>query len=656
MFKLQNMRNHKKLRWPLYILFAVVIVSFVFFYGFSSKKSDRRSGPEEFARVRSGRLNPFKQWVSIDRAMLREAQDAVVARRLQMLPSDWAQALAQRRDNSRLAPNDDVIREAANRVMVERTANEMGVVLTFDDVVEGLNNQRPPLTNRQLQEAAWRQGLTEEGFVEKLRRDQIDSRTRALETAMIPVSPYDVWQEFHLARERVTLELVAWDAESFKDAAEPTSTALAAWLEEHRADYHKDAERRYAFVKVAREDLAEDLTPSDEEIETWFTEHGDDYAETPAIRTEDLFSPLPMDGISTEALAALGEARERAAATENWVGLAQEIQSAHPGLSFFSSKSPWIELDAPTRSPLYMTRVQALVGDAVSSPILDTNGIYLTRVIGRREGGAPPLDDVREQVEADWLEQKSAEAFDAEYTRIKEALDAYVEQPEASLAEFAQSLGLDDALSTPVAPSAARIDPIGELTSAQRDYVAQLGFKELSDVLRNEDWLAVLQIVEQTDAYDPALAEVAEAVEADWRLAEGRQRAETVAAEAFEALEADPMADLFELTGVVPTLTRSFTRLDPIAELDDAPLLNFRDDAVGLRVGSVGRSAYGLSSEEADGWAIWRVVGLAPPTRIEFERERAAFERDVAHAQRLTLEREWLADLRRAGQFELIEE
>ena len=36
MFKLQDMRNTKKIKWLMYIGFGVIIISFVFFYGWQN--------------------------------------------------------------------------------------------------------------------------------------------------------------------------------------------------------------------------------------------------------------------------------------------------------------------------------------------------------------------------------------------------------------------------------------------------------------------------------------------------------------------------------------------------------------------------------------------------------------------------------------------
>ena len=64
MFKLQNMRGHRHLKWPGGDLFGVVIISFIFFYGWNNR-GDRKSGPvgdKDFAKLRSASLNPLEPW------------------------------------------------------------------------------------------------------------------------------------------------------------------------------------------------------------------------------------------------------------------------------------------------------------------------------------------------------------------------------------------------------------------------------------------------------------------------------------------------------------------------------------------------------------------------------------------------------------------
>ena len=96
------------------------------------------------------------------------------------------------------------------------------------------------------------------------------------------------------------------------------------------------------------------------------------------------------------------------------------------------------------------------------------------------------------------------------------------------------------------------------------------------------------------------------------------------------------------------------TRVDRITQLD-APLIDFNRQTLMIHEGSTGLTPYGNNPEKPDGYAIWQVVKLESPTKDDFAKDRYEIERDNIQIQRLTLVREWLDDLRRQAQFELIE-
>ena len=74
MFKLQNMRNHRHLKWPVRIFFALVIISFIFFYGWSKSETGRHGETKNFAKLRSESANPLKRWQYLDNQALADAK------------------------------------------------------------------------------------------------------------------------------------------------------------------------------------------------------------------------------------------------------------------------------------------------------------------------------------------------------------------------------------------------------------------------------------------------------------------------------------------------------------------------------------------------------------------------------------------------------
>src|SRR5688572_6287101 len=208
MFQLDDLKNHPLLKWTMYIVGGIVIISFVLFYGWHP--SEERQGPA-FARIKSNGLTGGSEELSAEE--LERATQQAMNEKAMVLPPQALRNMPQS-VMERLVTLSDRAQEAANVRLLERQAKELGVHVTREQIIALLNEQQN-LTDEKLMQAAAQQGLSVEAFIESLRRMEEQDIVRKLQQQTAHASLYEVWQEYVLSKEKIKLQLAAYPISNF---------------------------------------------------------------------------------------------------------------------------------------------------------------------------------------------------------------------------------------------------------------------------------------------------------------------------------------------------------------------------------------------------------------------------------------------------------
>lgn len=657
MFKLQNMRDHRHLKWPVRIFFALVIISFVFFYGWNQSGRNKGGNERDFAKLRSGDLNPFARWQYITNNELAQSMDEAKREKLRQLPSQWAQMLQNQMNLERLVSTEDISRTAANDILIERAAANMNVHIPLQKVIDSLN-ESPDMTNAQLETIAAQRRMTPAQLLEQARRDEEISRVRQIKSLLAHASLFELWQEYSLDNEKMTLEMTAYPIASYESKVTVKDQDLEKYLADHKDQFHIPLQRRYAYLKVDKADLKTQLKPTELQLQAYYEKNQSQYLQKKGTKVEELFSPLTQTKSTSGTMGlihAMESVRAEAAKEADWNALSQRLNKKDPTRPVMRMET-WIEDNAnPGRSPKYIERMKTMAKDQVSSPILESNGVYMFRVTDRRGEGVPPLKEIRGRVESDYLDKKVNEEFQAKATQLKDTIQQLKDKSQSAtpLRLVAQKLKLKDALTTKVKAADFVLPGVGSF-SEDKEYLSGLKVNELSEVLQTPETAAVLQVVEENGDYDPKLAEVRKDVDLAYRKEHAVELARAEAEQSLNIVKGG--ADFKTALAKAPKppfTTEPFTRRSPVQSLE-APLINFLKQTLKVGSGSIGMSAYGYDEKKPLGYAVWQVKKLEPPTQAEFAKERQRFEQDYLQGQRETVVREWLADARHQSDYQFI--
>jgi peptidyl-prolyl cis-trans isomerase D len=660
------LKTHPVIRWLAYAAFALIIVTFIFAYGWDPTQGPAgqfNADPVIATYVEDGREQEIRAGET------RAAQNLVYGRKLSLLDQSVAQFAVQQHPNDVrwLVTEQEAAEEALDQRMLIREAERMGLTVTRDEVMQIIRLQFGSDPN--FQSFLRQTRRTEQQFVEELRSSELAERAKALLATNARATLFELWREYLLVKEKITLNLSPYPVERFKSEIAPTVEELEAFLEERHEDHRIEDQRRYAYIKLSFDEEREAIEAPEAEIAAHYEKTRSNYIRTGALRFEDLRALVTADRPTTATRILIERVHDELGPDVSWGDLANRINNETTAtLLTHTADSGLLERTDPgllVYGQEFIDRLNALDEDRISTPVLSPFGWHVVRVLERRPAGVQPLERVRDEVE-------EAYRSEAAKTRFQDKMKLWEAEVRnhATVNEMATAVGAEDKLTTRVASAAGSIPEIGSL-GQHAPYVKDLRLRQKSQIIRLSqsealdpppiDLLAVIEIVEEIPSHLPELDEVRERVEEDFKERRARDLAKSGADAAYRRIRRGETFETVALDGPTTTvLTQPFTRdpqdrivIDPESN-QTFPIVNFMQESTRIAEGSTGLSAYGNSAESPEGYVIWKVERLEPPTREEFHEERRAFEADYLAAKRLIAIEEWLADRRAAVNFKLL--
>ncbi len=516
---LQALRE-KMTGWMALLVIGLLIIPFAFFGidqyftglrdTWVAKVEDREISPEALRR----RLEEARQQM---RRFLGEAYDA----RLFETPQ-WRRQVLER-----------MIEEEAIAVMAER----VGFVIPADRLrreILSIEALRPggrfdaDLYQRMLRA----QGLTPQGFEERLRRDLLlrDWPQQIAASALVTEAEVDRFLALQgQARDLAFVELPAPEYSS-----EPSEEELRAWYEQHLDRFREPEKVVIEYVELKESDLAVATEFGEDELQRRYEEQRHRFVRAEQRRVAHiLLTPASGDAEAEKAaLARAEELRRQLDAGADFAALARE-HSDDPGSKAAGGDLGWIEKGMT--EPAFEEAVFAAQPGQLIGPVRSGSGYHLIRVLELRPEQGRSFEEVRAELRA---ELEAAER-ERRYLELSGRLQDLVYRDPTSLAPVAEALGVEIRSEGPFDRNG------GSGIAAHPEVIAQ-AFSDLvlvdgqtSEPIELERGrTVVLRVREHLPArvrpFEDVRAEVAEGFRADWRERQGRERAEALLARLME--------------------------------------------------------------------------------------------------------------------------
>ena len=257
-------------------------------------------------------------------------------------------------------------------------------------------------------------------FENSLRQDIILNKMIQLLTAGLAVTPEEVWADYQKANDSAKIETLILETSKATLDKTPEPAEVQAYFEALKDAYKIPEKREGVAVFLKTEDLKKEIELSDKEIENYYRDNQDRFANPETVKAARIW--LPFGGrdeglVEAEANRVLDSLRKGG----DFAGLAREFSRDNKAMDggdygFYDWKSlPQAEQD----------EINGLAAGQTSDLVVEEDGIAIVRVAEKTAATTTPLAGAKAQIRTILLDEKARELAGSRIVKIeKEAKSA----------------------------------------------------------------------------------------------------------------------------------------------------------------------------------------------------------------------------------------
>jgi len=508
--------------------------------------------------------------------------------------------------------------------------------------------QRDGLFSRELYLNLLRRNSLAPSEFERQQRDELRvEKLQQLMLATVRVSEQELWDQYVLEKEEISLRAVKLAPADFEDGVEVSDDKLKAFFQSHSEDFLTPERVRVEVLEIDPRLYQDQVTVYTGNIEEYYDSHYDEFSRPEEVRLRHILLQVPKEAgapVREEKRRQLENLREKVQQGEDFAALARKVSEDRAtagrggdlGMVKKGDLAPEVEKAAFSLKP-------GEVSGVVASPF----GLHLLKVEEHLEERVDPLDEVREKIRE---ELKGQEAWRQARKKAEEVIWKSKEG-----ADLKEAAGGDAAGPVPRQTGwFSRGEAVEGLSGdeSMQQVIFALKPGEVSQAVKGKTGYYVFRLLERRAPEAPPFEEVKDRLEKPFRAEAARELARAKAEELAERLA---KGERFETiageggAGLVAIDTGLFSRLRTFV-----PKVGASADLV--------ESAFSLSQEDPAAKKAFEVNGVfylvrlqdrKTPERTAFLAEQESFRRRQEQKKKEEILRQWLSDLRQRQQVEI---
>jgi peptidyl-prolyl cis-trans isomerase D len=507
---------------------------------------------------------------------------------------------------------DRAVDQVVGDALLEQESRELDIVATDDSIRRSVQTDPTfrgadgKFDRGRFERLLASAGMTEEGYVETLRRDMRSGQIVGAVSGGVEVPPILAETIYRHRNERRVGEAAVVSAAAGAEIAAPEESALKDWYEKHKDQFHAPEYRALTLVALSPEALAKDVAIPDEELAQEFE-----------ARKDQLGQPVRRDLVQVVA----GDQ-----------AMAQRVQELVQGGADLTAAASQAGAPAPVELGLVeKNRLPGPVADAafaaqegaVTAPVQSPLGWHLVQVRKVEPGHEPSFEEAKERLRRELALNQAADRIADLANQFEDALAGG-----ATLEEAAQRTGFETRM-IPAAdasgkdPNGAEIQGLAPQALATA-FETEAGTESSLGELENGGYFMV-RVDGITPPQPRPFEQVREQVLSSWQAEERRRRAEEAAKALAEKVKggADFAAAATEAGSAVKT-TQPLKRTDAAADAGLPPQATAR--LFELKPGEVGVVPAG------EGYAVLRLKEIVPAVPAADAEGLKSVEAELARA------------------------
>lgn len=616
---LESIRNNAQ-SWGVKLLFAIIVLVFVFW----GVGSFRDSGRRVVAKV-DGQEIGMQDFV-------QKYQQQVEALRRQQgdINSEQLKGMDLKRQ---------VLEGMINQRLIQSKAEELGLVVGSGQVRSRIRGMRvfqgdnATFDPNRYQGVLRMNNLTPSQFEADIRMDLVSSALQEVVTAPVRVETSEARALFEYVQARASIEYVEFPVQDYVQQVEVDEEDIQAYYQEHKQEYKVPAKMSMQAIRISPETLAENQDVSPEEMKAYYEDHEQEFSLEEQVKARHILIQVGEEASDAEVEKARQEIEKAARSLKQGTDFARlatemsEAPSADQG-----GELGWFGRNSMVQA--FEEAAFALEPGEISDPVRTQFGFHLIQVTERREAGVQPFTQVQDEIRTRLARDKVMQNLE---DRLDEVLQIVLTKGDIHQAAAAVDLEVEE------------IGPVGRddipdrlgLGDDQVDKLMKMQVGEITDTpFIVDNGYVIAKKTEQEEAFIPSLDQVRGRIRADVEKEKAGALAQKAARKALKELKNTTSA---ENLGLKVVASQPFTRQGSIPGLGrNAELVQ---DAFAVSEGQWLNTPYDLGEEVI----IAKLLEIRPPDNTAWEEQKEYWVDSMRRLQEQMLFDSYVQGLREAA-------
>lgn len=542
--------------------------------------------------------------------------------------------------------NEVALDQMVNRILMLQEAHRLGLQTTEQEIADAIHQIPAFQRNGTFDFNLYSSLLARNNIgTEEFERDQEESILIGLLNAVIldgvTVSEADARQWYDWQNAQVNLTYLLFSPERYQDIS-PSDEQIASYYEKHKSDYLTEAQVKVRYLFFDPKAYEADVDVSEEEISRYYHGHADEFHSEKSVQARHILFKLEPDAdeetIEKQHQKAL-EIYELAKKGQSFAELAKQYSEG-------PSRDNGGDLGTFTRDNMvkpFADRAFSMAAGDISEPVRTQFGWHIIKVEKVNPAFTESLEDASEDIKNDLMARKARELA---LEKAESIYDSLFDGDNLSMIEKDEQIiaGTTDFFSAQNPPEIA-------VANAREFADAAMALDEtaISTILDLESGYYLLQAVDRIEPAVPPLEDVYGRVKADVVSQLQSEKAKADAQAALESLKnKETFGDVAGHYGLEVRETGYFSRNGAIPDIGFEQELN--------RLGFTLSAAMPLAQEITQvsrGWLVFELKERKNADGQAFDKEKADIVARLTDQKKQATLKTWLDDLKSRGVVEI---
>ncbi|MBW2621959.1 MAG: SurA N-terminal domain-containing protein [Deltaproteobacteria bacterium] len=597
---LDLMRRHAR-SWMVNVMIGAIAITFIF-WGAGSFRRDRELN--YVATVNDQKISMI-EYQEAYRTLYEQVRD--------QYREIWSDDLLETLNLKKRA-----IENLIDQHLVSQKASAFGIKVSTEDLQQRILSspafQFDGIFNAaKYQTILARNKMSPETYEQLMRRELVNLKLRNTISKFAKISEDEVKEYYRFIQDRVDVEFVTFEPETFQERVKPAADEMKAFFEKDKEQYRVPDRVKVAYLVIRPKDFEDKAVISGDEIEEYYELNLDDYKEPEQAKARHILfkvdenaSPEDEELVKAQAELVLMEVKRG----KDFAELAKKYSQGPTAKN--GGDLGWFAQDQMV--PPFSEAAFNLNEGEISGLVRTRFGFHIIKAEGRKPAGVRTQEEVKDEISR-MIGQNQAKDMAAD-----RAIQVY-EQASLSQEFEVEAKKLD---LTPVITNFFAIgEPVEKLGLQKKfnEMAHSLNPGEIGPIIDLPDGHYIIKGLDSKKSYIPTLKEVEEAVTED--IVE-EKTLELALAEAKKFLDAvgkgGNWENLVKEFKLKPDTTGPFSRIGWVPKLGNNPEL--ANSVFSLtKPGQVGSDAYKTDK----GYSVFRLKKILAADDKKFEKERKTF-------------------------------